>query len=383
MAVRHVTVAMNGVTGRMGRNQHLERSIAAIIADGGVLLPDGDTIVPVPILVGRNADRLQALATTYGVERWTTDLEGVLRDPDVDVYFDAQLTSLRAPAVRAAIEAGKAIYCEKPLADDLATARELADLARERGIKHGIVHDKLFLPGLLKLRRLIDSGFFGRILSVRIEFGYWVFEGTIEPSQRPSWNYRREDGGSIILDMFPHWQYVIEDLFGSIRSVVALGSTHIPERVDEHGEVYPATADDAAYGILQLEDGAIVQVNSSWTTRVHRGELVELHVDGTDGSAVAGLRDCRQQHRSATPRPVWNPDLPNPIDFRAGWLEVPDINVSVNGFRDQWERFLRHVVVDEPFPYGLDAGVRGTQLVEATMRSWAERRWVDLDEVIT
>lgn len=382
MAVRRVTVAMNGVTGRMGRNQHLERSIAAIVADGGVALPDGDTILPVPILVGRSEDRLRALATAYGVERWTTDLDAVLRDPDVDIYFDAQLTSLRAPAVLAAIEAGKAVYCEKPLAEDLPTAAGIADLARARGVKHGIVHDKLFLPGLLKLRRLIDSGFFGRILSVRIEFGYWVFEGTIEPSQRPSWNYRREDGGSIILDMFPHWQYVIEDLFGSIRSVVALGSTHIPQRVDERGEVYAATADDAAYGILQLEGDVVVQVNSSWTTRVNRGELVEFHVDGTDGSAVAGLRDCRQQHRSATPRPVWNPDLPNPIDFRAGWLEVPDLGGAMNGFRAQWERFLRHVVLDEPFPYGLDAGVRGTLLVEAAMRSWAERRWVDLDEVI-
>lgn len=382
MAVRPVTIAMNGVTGRMGRNQHLERSIAAIVADGGVPLPDGDVVLPVPILVGRSEDRLRALAATYGVERWSTDLDAVLADPGVDIYFDAQLTSLRAPAVRAAIAAGKAVYCEKPLADDLSTARELADLARERGVRHGIVHDKLFLPGLLKLRRLIDSGFLGRILSVRIEFGYWVFEGTLEPSQRPSWNYRREDGGSIILDMYPHWQYVIEDLFGRIRSVVTLGATHIPERVDEGGATYAATADDAAYGILQLEGGAVVQVNSSWTTRVDRGELVEFHVDGTDGSAVAGLRDCRQQHRSATPRPVWNPDLPNPIDFRAGWLDVPEVLTPVNGFRAQWERFLRHVVADEPFPYGLDAGARGAQLVEAAMRSWTERRWVDMDEVI-
>lgn len=381
MAVRELTVAMNGVTGRMGRNQHLERSIAAIVADGGVPLPDGDVVMPVPILVGRSEDRLRALASAYGVERWSTDLDAVLADPGVDIYFDAQLTSLRAPAVRSAIEAGKAVYCEKPLADDLGTASELAGLADARGVKHGIVHDKLFLPGLLKLRRLIDSGFLGRILSVRIEFGYWVFEGTIEPSQRPSWNYRREDGGSIILDMYPHWQYVIEDLFGPIRSVVALGSTHIPERVDEQGHTYAATADDAAYGILELEGGVVVQVNSSWTTRVDRDELVQFHVDGTDGSAVAGLRDCRQQHRSATPRPVWNPDLPNPIDFRAGWLDVPEVGTPINGFRAQWERFLRHVAIDEPFPYGLGAGVRGTQLVEAAMRSWAERRWVDMDEV--
>jgi predicted dehydrogenase len=382
VAVRHMKIAMNGVTGRMGRNQHLERSIAAIRADGGVGLPDGDVLMPEPILVGRNADRLQALCDTYGVERWSTNLEEVLADPEVEVYFDAQLTNLRAPAVRAAIAAGKAVYCEKPLADDLATSLELARSAAERGVPNGIVHDKLFLPGLVKLRRLIDSGFFGRILSVRIDFGYWVFEGHIEPSQRPSWNYRREDGGSIILDMYPHWQYVIEDLFGPIRSVVTVGATHIPSRVDEQGQPYTPTADDAAYGILELEGGTVVQAHSSWTTRVHRDELVEFHVDGTHGSAVAGLRNCRQQHRSATPRPVWNPDLPNPIDFRAGWLEVPEIDLPVNGFRAQWERFLRHVAVGEPFPWTLSAGARGSQLVDAAMRSWAERRWVDLAEVV-
>jgi len=382
VATRHLTIAMNGVTGRMGRNQHLERSIAAIRADGGVTLPDGDVIVPDPILVGRNAERLQALCDTYGVSRWSTDLEAVLADPEVDIYFDAQLTSLRAPAVRAAIEAGKAVYCEKPLADDHATSLGLARLAAERGVPNGIVHDKLFLPGLVKLRRLIDSEFFGRILSVRIDFGYWVFEGFTEPSQRPSWNSRKEDGGSIILDMYPHWQYVIEDLFGPIRSVVTVGATHVTSRVDEQGRTFTPTADDAAYGILELEGGAIVQAHSSWTTRVHRGELVEFHVDGTQGSAVAGLRDCRQQHRSATPRPVWNPDLPNPIDFRAGWLEVPDIGVAKNGFRAQWERFLTHVATGEPFPWSLAAGARGSQLVDAAMRSWAERRWVDLEEVI-
>ena len=382
MAVRPMTIAMNGVTGRMGRNQHLERSIAAIRADGGVPLPDGDVLMPDPILVGRNPDRLKDLCAEYGVTRWSTDLDEVLADPSVDIYFDAQLTSLRAPAVRAAITAGKAVYCEKPLSDDLATSLELAEFANERGVPNGIVHDKLFLPGLVKLRRLIDSDFFGRILSVRIDFGYWVFEGHHEPSQRPSWNSRREDGGSIILDMYPHWQYVIEDLFGPIRSVVTVGATHITSRVDEQGQEFTPTADDAAYGILELDGGVIVQVHSSWTTRVHRGELVEFHVDGTNGSAVAGLRDCVQQHRSATPRPVWNPDLPNPIDFRAGWLPVPEVDVAVNGFRAQWERFLRHVAIGEPFPWSLAAGARGSLLVEAAMRSWDERRWVDLGDVI-
>ncbi len=383
MTVHTVTVAMNGVTGRMGRNQHLERSIIPIRDEGGVLLPNGDRIVPVPVLLGRNEDKLRDLAETYEVDRWSTSLEDVLADPAVDVYFDAQLTNLRAAAVRKAITAGKAIYCEKPLAEDGATALELARLAQEAGIKHGIVQDKLFLPGLRKLKRLIDSGFFGRILSVQADFGYWVFEGHIEPPQRPSWNYRKEDGGGIILDMFPHWQYVLENLFGRIRSLSAHAVTHIPERIDEHGEPYTATADDAAYATFELDGGVIVQVNSSWVTRVHREELVIFQVDGTHGSARAGLRNCVQQHRSATPRPVWNPDIENEIDFAGGWLDVPAAETYENGFKEQWADFLRHIAIDAPFPWTLSSGARGSQIVDCAFESWRERRWVDVPDLST
>jgi predicted dehydrogenase len=378
-----VTIAMNGVTGRMGRNQHLERSIVAIRDAGGLVRSAGGRIHVRPILVGRNEAKLRDLASTYEVSDISTDLAATLADDSVDVYFDAQTTNCRADAVRLAIDAGKHVYCEKPLSDQAATARELAVAASKAGIKAGIVQDKLFLPGLVKLRRLLDSGFFGRILSVRIEFGYWVFEGHDEPAQRPSWNYRAAEGGGIVLDMFPHWQYVVEELFGTIESVVVLATTHVPERIDEAGAAYAATADDAAYGIMQLDNGVVVQVNSSWTTRVRRDELVTFHVDGTGGSAVAGLRDCVQQHRSATPRPVWNPDIPNPIDFRATWLDVPSTREYENGFREQWERYLRHVVDDEPFPWTFERATRGTDLVAAALRSSAERRWVRLDEVQT
>ena len=381
MTVHTLTIAMNGVTGRMGRNQHLDRSIIAIRDAGGVDMPGGDRIVVEPILVGRNEQKLRDLAESYGIKRWTTRLDEVLFDPDVDVYFDSQLTNLRADAVRTAITAGKAVYCEKPLADGLSAALELARLAREKGVPNGIVHDKLFLPGLRKLRRLIDSDFFGRILSIRGEFGYWVFEGHTEPPQRPSWNYRREDGGSIIVDMFGHWQYVIEALFGPIRGLTALGATHIPERVDESGAPYAATADDAAYATFALDDGVVAHINSSWATRVHRDELVEFQVDGTQGSAVAGLRRCHQQHRSATPRPVWNPDVENPIDFRAGWLEVPDAEDYGNGFRAQWEDFLQHVVTKQDYPMDFAAGARGVQIVDLALRSWNERSWVDVPEL--
>lgn len=380
MTERTIGIALNGVTGRMGTNQHLERSIVAIRDQGGVELANGDRLIPRPVLVGRNESKLAELASRYGIAEWTTDLAAVLADPDIAIYFDSQLTSLRAEAVEKAIAAGKDVYCEKPLAENATTARRLLALAEQAGIRHGIVQDKLFLPGLVGLRRLIDSDFFGRILSVRGEFGYWVFEGHLEPGQRPAWNYKAEEGGSIILDMFPHWQYVIEGLFGDIESVSVLGTTHIPTRYDD-GVAYEATADDAAYATMRLSNGVVVQINSSWTTRVYRDELVVFQVDGVEGSAVAGLEHCRQQHRSATPRPVWNPDVPNPLDFRAGWLDVPQVTDYDNGFKLQWEAFLAHVAEDRPFPWTLAAGVRGLELVDAAMKSWKERRWVDLTEV--
>jgi len=373
-----VTIAMNGVTGRMGRNQHLARSILAIRDQGGVSLGGGDAIWPEPILVGRDASRLAAVAKESGLDRYSTDLPAVLADPAVDVYFDATATAVRPRGVRAAIEAGKAVYCEKPLSASAAEASELAALARSSGVKNGIVTDKLFLPGILKLGRAVRSGFFGRLLSVRCDFGYWVFEGQLEPSQRPSWNYRREDGGGMVLDMFPHWQYVLETLFGDVRSVLCRAVTHIPERVDERGSPYTATADDAAYALMELDGGIMASVTCSWATRVWRDELVEFHVDGTLGSAVAGLRECHLQPRSATPRPVWNPDIPNPIDFRTTWVEAPAIDFEENAFKHQWEAFLRHVVADEPFEQTLESGARGSLLVDLALRSSAERRWIDV-----
>jgi len=380
MTVHEVGIAMNGVTGRMGTNQHLVRSILAIRAEGGVLLPNGDRIWPEPVLVGRNDSKLRDLAKAHGLDRWATDLGEVLGDPGVQVYFDSQVTALRPAGVRAALDAGKHVYTEKPFAEDADTALDLARHAVRVGAKNGIVQDKLFLPGLLKLKRVIDSGFLGRILRVQGEFGYWVFEGHLEPPQRPSWNYRKEDGGGIILDMFGHWQYVLENLFAPIRSVLCHGMTHIDERIDEQGLPYAATADDAAYAIFELDGGIVTQINSSWATRVNRDELVVFQVDGTDGSAVAGLRECKVQHRVNTPRAIWNPDVPNPIDFRAGWTDVTATREYDNAFKVQWELFLNHVVSDEPFPWDFFAGVRGSQLVEVALQSVDRRCWVDMPE---
>jgi len=372
---------MNGVTGRMGTRQHLERSVLAIREQGGILLPDGDVAVPEPILVGRNEKKVRSLAEARGIERWSTDLEKSLADPEVEIYFDSQTTTRRTEAVRAAIGAGKHVYCEKPTATNLDEALEISHLARKRGVKNGVVQDKLFLPGLLKLKRLVDGGYFGRILSVRGEFGYWVFDGYDRPAQRPSWNYREEEGGGIILDMLCHWRYVLDNLFGDVRSVSCLGATHLPRRRDEAGEPYEATADDAAYATFELAGGIVAHINSSWCVRVNRDELFELQVDGTQGSAVAGLRDCKTQHGENTPKAIWNPDLPDPNDYRSRWLDVPQDEDPDNAFKIQWEKYLRHVLAGEPFPYDLLEGAKGVQLAELGLRSWRERRWFEVPEL--
>ena len=385
MAQKRIGIIMNGVTGRMGTNQHLARSIVAIRKQGGVLLPDGDYLYPDPILIGRSEKKLESLAKKYEVERYSTDLESALANTEDTIYFDAQTTGRRFDAVKAAIAAGKHVYCEKPVAVDVKEALELARLAKSAGVKNGVVQDKLFLPGLLKLKRLVDSGFFGRILSVRGEFGYWVFEGDWQQAQRPSWNYRKEDDGGIMVDMFCHWRYVLDNIFGKVKAVNAIGATHIPTRVDENGRNYTATADDAAYGMFELEDkdgnAIVAQINSSWCVRVYRDELVTFQVDGTLGSAIAGLRECKTQHRVNTPKPVWSPDTPNPFNFYEDWESVPDNTDFDNGFKRQWELFLRHVELGEPFPYDLVEGAKGVQLAELGLQSWAERKWLDVPEL--
>jgi predicted dehydrogenase len=376
---KRLGVILNGVTGRMGYRQHLVRSILAIRDDGGVELADGTRVVLDPLLVGRRHDKLAEIAERHGLDRWTTSLDEALGDPSNQIYFDAQATSARAPAVRAAVDAGKHVYAEKPLAGSLADSIDLAERARAAGIKHGVVQDKVFLPGLRKLRLLRDAGFFGRVLSIRGEFGYWVFEGDWRPGQRPSWNYRAEDGGGIVLDMFAHWSYVLE-LFGSIRAVTARAVTHIPIRWDERGKEYASTADDAAYAIFELDGGVVAQLNSSWCVRVNRDELVEFQVDGTDGSAVAGLHRCAVQPRVSTPLASWDPDMPTDERFRDQWQEVPEVAPG-NAFRMQWERFVRHVCDDEPIPFDFFSGARGVQLAELGLRSSAEGRRVEVPDL--
>lgn len=372
---------MNGVTGRMGTNQHLMRSILEIIKQGGVKVSDSEYIMPDPVLTGRNEIKLKKLSELSGIKKWSTDLNSLLDDPQYRVYFDAQTTGRRAEAVKQAARAGKHVYCEKPIATDTRTALELYRICEKAGVKHGVVQDKLWLPGLLKLKRLIQNDFFGKILSIRGEFGYWVFEGDTVPAQRPSWNYRKEDDGGIIMDMLCHWRYVLDNLFGKVKGVFCLGATHIPERVDERGNKYKCTADDAAYATFELENNIIAHFNSSWVTRIRRDDLLTLHVDGTKGSAIAGLRDCWTQHYGNTPKPVWNPDIAQAINFFDGWNKVPDQEEYNNAFKAEWELFLKHVIKNEPFPWNLLEGAKGVQLGEKGLESWAKKTWVEIPEL--
>ena len=382
MTTQRLGIIMHGVTGRMGMNQHLIRSIVAIRNQGGVTLSNGTKVMPDPILIGRNSEKIEALAKANGITRFGTDLEKALANKDDTVFFDAGTTQMRPTLLAKAIQAGKHVYCEKPIATNLNEAVEIARLAEKSGLKHGAVQDKLFLPGLRKLDMLRKAGFFGKMISVRIEFGYWVFEGDLQPIQRPSWNYRKEDGGGIILDMVCHWRYVLDNLFGEVQSVSCLGATHIPTRWDEANKPYECTADDAAYATFELKghqgEHVVAQVNSSWTTRVNREDLVTFHVDGTHGSAVAGLQACKAQSRVNTPRPVWNPDVKQTMIFTDQWQEVPDTQFYDNGFKIQWEHFIRHIAENEPYRWTLPEGAKGVQLVEAALQSWQERRWVDV-----
>ena len=381
MSRKPIGIIMNGVTGRMGTNQHLLRSMVAIREQGGLKIGPNEYITPDPVLVGRNEAKLKKLCDLSGFHKITTDLDAALADSHNLIYFDAQITGRRHECVKKAIEAGKHVYCEKPTGVNSKEALDLYHLAKQAGIKHGVVQDKLWLPGLIKLRRLMENDFFGRILSVRGEFGYWVFEGHSIPAQRPSWNYRKEDDGGIIIDMLCHWRYVLDNLFGKVKAVSCLGATHIPERIDENGQPYSATADDSAYATFELEGGVIAHFNSSWTVRVRRDDLLTLQVDGTKGSAVAGLRDCHIQHYGNTPKPVWNPDVASAINYYDDWAEVPVQETYENAFKAQWELFLKHVIKDEPFKYGLLEGAKGVQLAEKGLESWQKRQWVTIEDL--
>ncbi|MFC7398327.1 Gfo/Idh/MocA family protein [Chelatococcus sp. GCM10030263] len=381
MAVRPLRIVMDGVTGRLGQNQHLARSLMAIRKDGGLALANGDRLMPEPVLVGRNSEKLAALAEAHDGLEWSTDLAACLADPQVEIYFDAAVTAGRVERAKRAIAAGKHVYLEKPIAGTLAEALDLARTAEEAGVKNGVVQDKLFLPGLSKLGLLGRSGFFGEILSARLDFGWWVFDGELRPAQRSSWNYKRAEGGGLILDMFPHWRYIVDHLVGRVQAVTCRHATRTPQRRDERGTPYQVDVEDEAFATFELDGGAFVQLSSSWATRVKRDDLFQLQIDGTAGSAVAGLHDCWIQPLAATPKAVWDVDTPPRTNFDAEWQTMPPLAEHKNSYRAGWELFLRHVAEGAPFPSPLIEGAKGVQLAEACYLSDAERRWVDLPDL--
>jgi len=377
MATRPIGVLIEGATGRLGTTQHL-RSLMAIRSEGGLLLANGDRLVPEPMLLGRDPARLAALAAANGGLKWSTDGDACLAHGDVAIYFDASATGGRPGRAGAALDAGKHVYLEKPLAETLDEALDLARRAERAGLKNGVVQDKLFLPGLVKLRKLYEAGFFGRVLSIRLDFGWWVFDGFLYAAQRPSWNYRKETGGGLILDMFAHWRYIFDRLLGEIKAVSCRHITALPERRDENGKSYGVNVEDTAFAIFELAGGVLAQVSSSWASRVKRDDLLQIQVDGTLGSAVCGLHRCFVQPLVATPKPFFDPERPQPMVFDQQWQEMPDLEPVRNGYRAGWELFLRHVADDAPFPSPFLEGAKSVQLAEPCYESSRERRWIDL-----
>jgi predicted dehydrogenase len=380
MAVKEIGIILNGATGRIGATQHLANALAPIRAEGGLAVGP-DRIVPRLMLLGRDRAALAGLAQSYGIDDWTTDLDAALAKPDFPVFFDAAATKQRVSALTKAIAAGKHIYSEKPVAPSVAEGLALLHAAQARGLKHGAVEDKINLPGLQKLLGLAQSGFFGRVTDFRLDFGWWVFDGAEQPGQRPSWNYQRSGGGGLTMDMVPHWRYVIEGIFGPIRRVVSAATTAIPERVEEGGKRYRVDVDDTSLTLAELVNGAVGAIVCSWATRVRRDDLMTLQVDGTGGSALAGLHRCWTQSMAETPTiRRFNPDTDIGADYRGQWKEVAGAAAYSNPYRVGWENFLRHVVAGAPLVCNFAAGVRDVQLAEACYRSAAEQKWITLDD---
>lgn len=378
MTTRTLRIAMDGVTGRLGTNQHLIRSVLAIRNEGGLPLKNGDRLVPEPVLLGRNPEKLAALAAAHGGLAWSADTAATLADKTIDIYFDVAATGGRMERALRAIGAGKHIYLEKPMANSSEQAMKIVHAATAAGVKAASVQDKVYLPGFHKLRTVRDSGFFGRILSARLNAGWWVFDGDLYPAQRSSWNYRKADGGGLVLDMYPHWRYLLSSLIGPIKSVSCRRVTQQPKRRDEAGKPFDVDVEDEVFATFEFESGALAQVTTSWASRVKRDDLIQIQIDGTLGSAVAGGHKCVVQSLAATPRPVWDVNAPQAMNFDAQWQDVPDIEPFKNSYRQGWEQFLLHVAQGDALRSTILEGAKDVQLTELCYQSDRERRWVDV-----
>jgi predicted dehydrogenase len=380
LAIKDIGIIVNGATGRIASTQHLANALLPIRAEGGLAIGSG-RIMPRLLLSGRDEKRLATLARGNEIDCWTTNLDAALSDPGFSIFFDAAATVQRVPTLTKAIAAGKHIYSEKPVSLSVSEGMSLLAAVRARGLKHGAVEDKIFLPGLQKLAQLAGKKFFGRITGFRLEFGWWVFDGFERKSQRPSWNYRQSGGGGLTMDMYPHWRYVIESILGAIRRIVAASATAVPQRADESGARYDVDVDDTSVTLVELDNGTIGTILCSWATRVRRDDVLTFQIDGTGGSAIAGVHRCWAQSASDTPeiRHI-NPMVDIAFDYRRDWKEVSEPVDRTNPYRIGWERFLRHIVAGEPLASDLSAGIRDVKLVEACNRSAAEGRWITLDD---
>lgn len=381
MAAEPLGIIINGATSGIVNRQHLGQALGPIIEEGGLRVGDR-TIMPKPLLVGRNEDRLKQVAERFGLDSWSTDLDEALTRDGYPVFFDAGVTGHRPRVLRAAIEAGKHVYSEKPVAMEIAEGKEVASLAAERGVKLGVVEDKLFMPGLTRLRLVRESGFLGRIVNFRLNFGYWIFSHPDGPLQRPSWNYKKSEGGGLLLDMYPHWRYVVEGIVGPIKRVVSAAWTAIPERLGEDGKPYSVDTDDSNATLIELESGAFGTITSTWATRAKGDDLVTFHVDGTEGSAVAGIHRCNVQALSQTPTVRFDPNTDHNRDYHADWSPAPHDPPFTNGYRMGWEAFIRHVVNDEPIAADINAGLRDVALAKACQASLKEERWVPMSRFV-
>ena len=383
MSVREIGIILNGATGGICSFQHLANSLAPIRAEGGLRIGD-ETIMPKLLLVGRDNERLSEVARANGVDDWTTELDRALDNTDFPVFFDAAATHMRADILHRALAAGKHIFAEKPVAPSVDEGLALLRDAESRKLKHGVVEDKLHLPGLAKLATLVDGGFFGRIVGFKLEFGWWVFDGITDAAQRPSWNYKRATGGGLVSDMTPHWRYIIEGLLGRIDRIVCATSIAQVERADESGVGFQVDVEDTAPPLLRMESGVTGAILASWATRVRREDLMTMQIDGTKGSAVAGLRRCFTQRAAETPaiagfRMGKDVDTMNvATDFFVDWQEVSDATPYKNPYRYGWEKFIAHVVADAPFDAPLSAGIRDVQLSQACVESAASGEWMEM-----
>ncbi|MFL5334274.1 MAG: Gfo/Idh/MocA family oxidoreductase [Geminicoccaceae bacterium] len=381
MATRRLGIIIHGATSRIGTTQHLLNSLIPIRQEGGLPLSNGDRLMPDPILVGRTPEKLQALAERLGLTRWTTDLDAALANPEDELFFECAYGGGRAQLAHRAIKAGKHIYLEKPVADSLAEVLELRAAAEAAGRKHAVMQDKIHLPGLVKLKTVLGLGTLGKLLSMKLEFGWWVFDGEVIPAQRTSWNYKQAMGGGLVLDMFPHWRYVIDHLFGAPTALTCHMRTAQPKRWDEQHRPYDVDVEDEARAILEFPDGMVGEIFSSWATRIRRDDMLVITAEGTAGSATCTLHQCWMQTLANTPKPLFPVNAPQPMDFRSQWAEVPELVPFKNSYRQAWEAFLRHVAEDAPNTASLLQAAHGLQLIEACHTSHKERRWVSLPPI--